>query len=83
MGARVIAKPKQLDKRTGPKPLKRKYDRPSKEELIELIKKHPITVIAKELGVKSDNLIRKWCSTYNIAHQSLSPYGRTKRKNPL
>ena len=80
MEARTPPKSKLPDKRIGPKFGKRKYNRPTKEKLIDLIKKHPITVIAKQLGVKSDNLIRKWCTSYNINHQSLSPYCQTKAR---
>lgn len=40
-------------------------DRPSREELKDLIKKYPFTTIAKNYGV-SDNAIRKWCIGYNL-----------------
>ena len=40
-------------------------DRPSKEELFELIKTKPFTVIGEMYGVK-DNAIRRWCKTYGI-----------------
>lgn len=40
-------------------------DRPSKEELFELIKTKPFTVIGEMYGVK-DNAIRKWCKNYGI-----------------
>ena len=39
---------------------RRKVDRPSKEELLELIKTTPFTKIGEMFGV-SDNAIRKWC----------------------
>lgn len=40
-------------------------DRPTKEELLELIKTTPFTTIAKQFGV-SDNAIRKWCKSYDL-----------------
>ena len=43
----------------------RKAERPSKEELFEMIKIQPFTEIAKSYGV-SDNAIKKWCKNYNI-----------------
>jgi hypothetical protein len=43
----------------------RKAIRPLKEELLELIKTTPFTIIGKMYGV-SDNTIRKWCKCYEI-----------------
>jgi len=43
----------------------RKAIRPPKEELLELIKTTPFTIIGKTYGV-SDNTIRKWCKCYEI-----------------
>jgi Zn finger protein HypA/HybF involved in hydrogenase expression len=43
----------------------RKVNRPTKEELLELIIKYPFTKIASMYGV-SDNAIRKWCVFYNL-----------------
>ena len=40
-------------------------DRPSKEELFELIKNNPFTKIGEMYGVK-DNTIRKWCKNYEL-----------------
>lgn len=40
-------------------------DRPSKEELFELIKNNPFTKIGEMYGVK-DNTIRKWCKNYGL-----------------
>ena len=40
-------------------------DRPTREELKNLIRQEPFTVIAKNYGV-SDNAIRKWCIGYNL-----------------
>lgn len=39
--------------------------RPSKEELLELIKTTPFLTIGKQFGV-SDNAIRKWCKAYDL-----------------
>lgn len=40
-------------------------DRPSKEELFELIKTEHFTTIGEMYGVK-DNTIRKWCKNYGL-----------------
>jgi len=45
--------------------LSRKVDRPSREELKELIRNVAFTKIAEKFGV-SDNAVRKWCKTYNL-----------------
>jgi hypothetical protein len=44
---------------------RRKVERPSKEELIEMIRITPMVQIGKQFGV-SDNAIRKWAKGYNI-----------------
>ena len=46
----------------------RKVDRPSKEELLELIKTTSFLQIGKLYGV-SDNAIRKWCKYYNLPYK--------------
>lgn len=46
---------------------KRKTERPSKEELLELIKTTPFTKIGKMYGV-SDNAIRKWCKAEGLPY---------------
>ena len=48
--------------------IRRKIDRPSKEELFELIKTKPFIQIGKMFGV-SDNAIRKWCKYYNLPYK--------------
>ena len=45
--------------------MQRKVERPSKEELFELIKTMQFTQIGKMYGV-SDNTIRKWCKKYEL-----------------
>jgi hypothetical protein len=45
--------------------VQRKVERPSREELKELIFTKPFTQIAKTYKV-SDNTIRKWCVAYNL-----------------
>jgi len=50
--------------RGGPKPWLRKAERPTKENLEELLKKHPVTKVGKMYGV-SDNAIRQWIRYYN------------------
>lgn len=46
----------------------RTVERPSKEELLELIKNTSFTQIGKMYGV-SDNAIRKWCRMYGLPHR--------------
>ena len=48
--------------------LQRKVDRPSKEELLELIKTTPFVKIGAVYGV-SDNAIRKWCKQYDLPYK--------------
>ena len=43
----------------------RKVQRPSREELKQLIRNKPFTKIAEQYGV-SDNAIRKWCKVENL-----------------
>ena len=43
----------------------RKVQRPSREELKQLIRNKPFTKIAEQYGV-SDNAIRKWCKAENL-----------------
>lgn len=43
----------------------RKTERPSREQLKEMIRNQPFTEIAKQFGV-SDNAIRKWCSAMDL-----------------
>lgn len=45
--------------------ISRKTDRPSKEELKELIRSKPFTQIASMFNV-SDNAIRRWCDYYGL-----------------
>lgn len=44
---------------------KRVCERPSKEELLDMIKEKSFTEISKKYGV-SDNAVRKWCKNYNL-----------------
>lgn len=43
----------------------RKVDRPSRDELKNLIREKPFTHIAKDYSV-SDNAIRRWCDSYGL-----------------
>ena len=45
--------------------LRRKVERPTREELKQLIYKQPFTVIARNFNV-TDNAIRKWCKLYGL-----------------
>ena len=45
--------------------LQRKVERPSREELKQLIRTTPFTQIGKRFGV-SDNAIKKWCDSMNL-----------------
>jgi len=56
--------PKTKKGRGGPKHWLRKVERPSKEELEELIKKYSMVKIGKMYGV-SDTAVRKWIKYYN------------------
>ena len=40
-------------------------DRPSKEDLLNLIKLNPFTKVGEMFGV-TDNTIRKWCKNYGL-----------------
>jgi len=60
--------------RFNPRIKSRKVNRPSKEDLIELIKNYPIDRITKNLGLKSNNSVRKWCKLYDIDYKKLSPF---------
>lgn len=46
----------------------RLVQRPSREELKNLIRTLPFTVIGKQYGV-SDNAIKKWCKAENLPHK--------------
>lgn len=43
----------------------RKVERPTREQLKELIRFKPFTQIGKDYGV-TDNAVRKWCKSYNL-----------------
>jgi group I intron endonuclease len=47
----------------------RVVERPSREELKQLIRTTPFTTIGKQYGV-SDNAVRKWCKIYNLPSKS-------------
>ena len=51
--------------KTEPKYYCRKVERPSKEDLTNLIESVPIETIGKQYGV-SGNAVRKWCKSYGI-----------------
>lgn len=59
---------------------KRKYSRPSKEELENAVKQLPMTEVAKKFGTTSDNTIRKWCKYYEIDWVKISPFSILNRK---
>jgi len=64
-------KPAKLCKKCNgalPKPHIRKVERPSKEELLVLVKTTSFRKIGKMYGV-SDNTIRKWCKCYRILYK--------------
>ncbi|AFZ57639.1 HNH endonuclease [Anabaena cylindrica FACHB-243] len=58
---------------------RRKVERPSKEELHELLWSKPTSLVAKELGV-SDKAIEKWCKSYGIPKP---PRGYWNKQNQL
>lgn len=47
------------------KKLERVVDRPSKEDLFNLVKSNPFTKVGEMFGV-TDNTIRKWCRSYGL-----------------
>lgn len=47
--------------------------KPSKEELVTLLKTHSLAAIGRKYGV-ADNTIRKWCEQLNIDHKNISKY---------
>lgn len=49
------------------KRLTRTVDRPSKEDLFNLIKSNSFTKVGEMFGV-TDNAIRKWCKSYGLPH---------------
>lgn len=49
--------------------LLRMTERPSREELKNLIRNKPFTQIARKYNV-SDNAVRKWCDSYNLPRRS-------------
>lgn len=52
-------------------------DRPSKNELNELIHNYPFTTIGKMFNV-TDNTIRKWCKKYNLPYKHSMILNKTK-----
>jgi hypothetical protein len=50
----------------------RKVDRPTKEELEELIPNNTFVALGKKYGV-SDNAIRKWCKSYGLTYKKHTP----------
>jgi 5-methylcytosine-specific restriction endonuclease McrA len=66
------SRPPKKDRRV-PRYNRRKVDRPSKEELEQLITITPMTSIAKKYGV-SDNAVRKWIKSYGIQLTNMRGY---------
>ena len=50
------------------KKLQRKVERPSKEELSQLLQESNFSAIGRTYGV-SDNAVRKWCKYYNLPYR--------------
>ena len=48
--------------------LQRKVERPSKEELSQLLLESSFSAIGRTYGV-SDNAVRKWCKSYGLPHR--------------
>ena len=46
----------------------RKVNRPSKEDLNNMIRSMPFTKIAEKYGV-TDNTVRKWCKSYGLPYR--------------
>lgn len=66
------SKPPKKDRKV-PRHNRRKVDRPSKEELEQLITNIPMISIAKKYGV-SDNSVRKWAKSYGIQLTNMRGY---------
>ena len=49
--------------------MSRKIERPSRNDLKDLIRNLPFTTIAKKYNV-TDNAIRKWCKVYNLPNKT-------------
>lgn len=47
----------------------RKADRPTKDELYQLLMKNTFVAVGKMYGV-SDNAVRKWCKSYDIPYRA-------------
>jgi hypothetical protein len=56
----------------------RKTERLDKDILIERIKKEPLESIAKSLGLKTGNSIKRWCKYYGINSKEISPYSKNR-----
>lgn len=63
----ILKRPDELNYRFtgGPRPDKRKVNRPDKETLAQMIQTTPFTTIAKQYGV-SDKAVRRWVVAYGI-----------------
>ncbi|MEH2124829.1 group I intron-associated PD-(D/E)XK endonuclease [Nostoc sp.] len=59
----------KMERRYSARPKSRKVERPSKEELHELVWTKPTAHIAKDFGV-SDKAVEKWCKAYEIEKPS-------------
>lgn len=57
----------------------RQVERPSKEELFQLLKKSSFAAVARDFGV-TDNAVRKWCDSYGLSRHS-ADYKEKKPKN--
>jgi len=53
---------------------RRKAERPSEEDLKEMIKIMPLEKIAKKFNLKTGNTIKKWCKSYGFDSKDISPY---------
>lgn len=61
---------------------KRKTARPTKEALHALVSQKPMAQVARELKLKSETTLRKWCVSYGIDYKVLSPTSRVNRIAP-
>jgi hypothetical protein len=55
--------------------------RPSKEELIILVKTKRISHIAKQYGVESSSTIIAWCEFYGLNYKEISPFCHENKVN--
>lgn len=70
----------KIKRSSSPRPNSRKVERPSKEELHQLVWSQPTIHIAKYFGV-SDQAVAKWCKAYGIDKPPRGYWAKLNRNN--